>query len=134
VITAIDTSVLLMIHKRQQGWAVWKHALEKAAREGTLVLCPVVFAEFSTGYSSWEQAFQDLSRLQIQYLTITPDAAWLAGNLFMKYRKEGGPRLTMIPDFLIAAHAALQADRLAATDRGFLRRYFPALKILDPTP
>ena len=133
MITAIDTSVLLMIQKRQEGWTGWKHALEMAAREGTLVLCPVVFAEFSTGYPSWEKALQDLSRLQIQYLPITPDAAWLAGSLFLKYRKEGGPRQTMIQDFLIAAHASLQSDRLAATDRGYVRRYFPSLKILEPT-
>jgi predicted nucleic acid-binding protein len=37
-----------------------------------------------------------------------------------------------VPDFFIAAHAQIQCDRLAAIDRGYLRRYFPRLKILRP--
>jgi hypothetical protein len=38
----------------------------------------------------------------------------------------------LIPDFLIGAHACEQADCLAARDRGYLRRYFPQLRILTP--
>ncbi len=38
----------------------------------------------------------------------------------------------MIPDFLIAAHAQLQADQIAAKDRGYLRRYFSNLRCLQP--
>jgi len=131
MITAIDTSVLLLIQKRQAGWAEWKRALNNASREGPLVVCPVVFAEFSPGYASWGDALSDLGLLQISYEPFSPDAAWLAGHVFLQYRKEGGPRLTLIPDFLIAAHASVQADRLASLDRGYLCRYFPTLRLLE---
>ncbi len=133
MITAIDTSVLLLIQKRQAGWMEWKRTLGEAAREGPLVVCPVVFAEFSPGYAGWEDALHDLDLLQMTYEPISPDAAWLAGQVFLQYRKEAGPRCTLIPDFLIAAHASVQADRLAAIDRGYLRRYFPKLRLLYPT-
>jgi predicted nucleic acid-binding protein len=39
----------------------------------------------------------------------------------------------MVPDYLVAAHARLQADRLITRDRGFLSQAFAGLKVLDPT-
>jgi len=70
--------------------------------------------------------------LQFQYDPIQAEAAYLAGQTFLRYRREGGPRQHLIPDFLIAAYASVQADRLAAEDRGYLRRYFDSLPLLSP--
>lgn len=128
--TALDSSVLLLIQKRQQGWEAWRDVLTVAATEGPLLVCPVVFSECSTGFPSPEIALRKFEAIQVHYDSITPEAAYLAGQTFLRYRREGGPRQQLIPDFLIAAHARTQADRLAALDRGYLRRYFPSLALL----
>jgi len=128
--TAVDTSVLLAIRGRENGYEEWQEALQAAAEHGQLCVCPVVFAELSPGAPSTERLLRQLELLAIGYEFISPEAAYLAGCIHWKYRREGGPREHLIPDFLVAAHAQVQCDRLAAIDRGYLRRYFPRLRLL----
>ena len=128
--TALDSSVLIQLYRKQPGWEVWRELLAKAATEGELIISPVAFAEYSTAYPTVASVQADLARIQVIYEPIKPEAAYLAGQMFLRYRREGGPRQHLIPDFLIAAHASTQADRLAAVDRGYLRTYFPDLEIM----
>ncbi len=132
MITAVDSSVVIQLLRRQPGWEAWRDALSAAATEGSLVICPVVFAECAGGYPSADVAIRDFETVQLHFDDITPETAYLAGQTFLRYRREGGPREYLIPDFLIAAHARLQANRLAAIDRGYLRRYFSDLPLLVP--
>ena len=103
-----------------------------AAENGELCICPVVFAEIAAGFDSANALLVALGSLAISYDEINPEAARLAGVIHLRYRQEGGPREHLIPDFLIAAHAQKQCTRLAAIDRGYLRRYFPSLTLVEP--
>lgn len=133
MITAIDSSVLWAIVREEAGWQNWFRTLQRAATEGPLVLSPVAFAELAPSAGDAGSLREFLGRLQIRYDAISPEAAWLAGQTFRRYREAGGPRQHLVPDFLIAAHATVQAGRLAAADRGYLRRWFPRLMLLTPT-
>jgi predicted nucleic acid-binding protein len=130
--TAVDTSVLLAIRAKEPGYELWQEALQNAAEAGQLCVCPVVFAELSPGSASSARLLEQLELLAIAYEDLSPESAHLAGCIHWKYRREGGPREHLVPDFLIAAHAQLQCDRLAAIDRGYLRRYFPRQRLLSP--
>ena len=128
--TALDSSVVIQLQRRQPGWEKWRDTLTRAAAEGPLLICAVVFAECSSGFPSAEIALREFESIQVHFDPISPASAYLAGQTFLRYRRDGGPRQHLIPDFLIAAHATVQADRLAAIDRGYLRRYFPNLPLL----
>ncbi len=77
-------------------------------------------------------SFSSLSGLGIVFSPAGLDAARLAGRICRYYRRTGGPREHLIPDFLIGAHAQRQADQIAAIDRGYLRSCFPRSRIVKP--
>lgn len=128
--TAVDSSVLWAVLNEEPDAGDWVVALQKAADLGSLLICPVVFAEMTPSAGSAAELLAILGRLGVSYDPFLPESAFLAGLTFKQYRREGGPRTHLIPDFLIAAHAQVQADRLAAKDRGYFRRYFPSLKLM----
>jgi hypothetical protein len=132
MITAIDTSVLIAIAKGEPDAVLWVDLLASARTEGELVICDVVAAEFFAVLLDERKFADSLSTLGIVFSATSLEAARLAGRIFKTYRRQGGPREHLVPDFLIGAHAQRQAERIAAIDRGFMRRYFPRLQILQP--
>lgn len=131
---AIDTSVLLAIFKGEPKGELWLDCLQSAAETATLVLSSVVFAEIRSFFPSDDACRSALRALDIRHSPFNEEASMLAGKIFRAYRDEGGPRNTILPDFLVAANAAMQADVLATEDRGYLRAYFPAVSLLTPSP
>lgn len=89
-------------------------------------------AEFSALARSRKETVAFFEDLGIAFDPLVPEAALLAGETFHLHRKAGGPREHLIPDFLIGAHAQIQAGGIAAADRGYLRRYFSKLRVLKP--
>jgi len=131
MITAIDTSVLLIIARKEPRWEKWRKALTKAASEGPLVVCCVVFGEFSLGYDSENLALERLHRLHIHYDPIRPETARMAYRDYLKVLPYRNPEPHMLPYFLIGAHATLQASRFAVDSRIDPRHYYPAAKLLQ---
>jgi len=129
---AVDSSVLLAILLDEPDAEWWLETLIAARREGRLTLCEVVYAEIAPAFSTPVALGVALDALGVELDSIEAEAAWLAGQAFKKYRDAGGPRVHLIPDFLIAAHASTQADSLAAKDRGYFRPYFPDLRLTGP--
>jgi predicted nucleic acid-binding protein len=132
MITAIDTSVLIAIAKGEADALRWVDVLAQARTEGDLIICDVVAAEFFAVLLEERKFADSLNALGIVFSATALEAARQAGRNFKRYRRQGGPREHLIPDFLIGAHAQQQANRIAAIDRGFLRRYFPRLRVLRP--
>jgi predicted nucleic acid-binding protein len=128
---AIDTSVLLAIFKGEAEGVLWLEKLQQLAETTALRLSSVALAEVRSFFGSDEACMAALAPLQIQFSELEEEAALLAGAVFRKYRQAGGPRTTILPDFLVAAHAAKQADALATSDRGYLRTYFPEIRLVS---
>ena len=132
MITALDSSVIWAIVKHEPGQDLVMQTLISAASEGPVVISPIAFAELAPSSPDASSLQDFLGRLDILFDPISAEAAHLAGSTFKLYRQAGGPRQQILPDFIIAAHAKIQANRLAALDKGYFRKWFPDLPILTP--
>lgn len=134
MITAVDTNVLLDILGGDAEFGGRSTAaLKRCMTEGGLLACEVVLAETGAWFPDASAAEDAFSRLRIDYSPLLSATALAAGEAWQAYRKAGGTRERVVADFLIGAHALAQADRLLTRDRGFYRRHFAGLQILDPS-
>lgn len=134
MITSVDTNVLLDLFVDDPKYARFsKDSLRTCLSEGSLIVCEVVVAEIGAFFRTESEAEAALAGLGAGYSNIDMVAALSAAEAWKKYRKRGGRRIRILPDFLIGAHAFLHADRLLTRDSKFFQRYFPALTILDPS-
>ncbi len=134
MITAVDTSVLIdvfgadHVHGRRSA-----EALRSALREGRVIVSDAVWAEVTAMFPSSAAADAALTDLGLDFEPISRATASAAGDAWRRYRSSGGPRDRPVADFLIGAHAQVQADRLLTRDRRFYRFSFDGWTVIDPT-
>lgn len=124
MVTAVDTSVLLdvLLNDPQHASASIK-ALRKAAVEGSLILCEIALAEIAPALPAADLP-QFLSDWNLTFIPSSQASAVLAGEMFRVFLQRGGKAGRIVPDFLLAAHSQIHAQRLLARDRGYYRDYF----------
>ena len=134
MITAVDTSVLLDVFKPDPAHGpASADALRTCIGEGGLIACEIVWAEVAASFPSPQAATAAMGDLGVRYDAMDLPAALEVGTAWRSYRRGGGRRDRLVADFLIGAHAAQRADRLLTRDRGFFRRYFGSVVIVDPS-
>ena len=132
--TALDTTVLIDLFQQEPEWASRAAAsVDRAISLGRIIACDVVWAEVAGRFPSEATLAEAMTELGVEYSGIGELAAGRAGQLWRRFRNEGGARRDrIVPDFLIGAHALDQADALLTRDRGFYRKYFRGLRIIEP--
>lgn len=132
--TAVDSSVLLDVFGADPKFGEKSRiALRAAYDDGALVACDVIWAEVRANFQDDGSFQKAMGLLGVSFDPISPEAACLVGQLWRMRRKGGSQRKRVVADFLIGAHALHQADALLSRDRGFYRRYFSDLPVIDPS-
>jgi predicted nucleic acid-binding protein len=128
--TAIDSNILLdILRPNPAHLAGSRAALSQAAAAGPLIVSEVVYAETGAHFKRQSELDKFLADVGIEFQNSTAEACFQAAQAWRKYRAHGGPRSRMLADFLVGAHADLQAEQLLSRDRDFYLQYFPRLHV-----
>ena len=92
----------------------------------------MIYAEVAPAYRSEDELATALADWPLQRLTLPYEAAWPASQAFVKYRRQGGTRVSPLPDFFICAHAEVAGLKLLTRDATRYRTYFPTVALICP--
>jgi predicted nucleic acid-binding protein len=133
MITAVDSNVFLdMLIGSAEDEREARIALVAALRQGVIVVSTVIYAELAGRFLERSDLNAFLQGWHCAVEPLDSATAYLAGVYFKEYRQRGGDRVRILPDFLIAAHAELNADRILTRDKRFFGESFPNLSAIRP--
>lgn len=131
--TLVDTNVLLDLVTDDAVWADWSvEQLEAASLVGPLLINDIVYAELAVRYERIEELDAFIEQAGLELAPFPRAALFLAGKAFAQYRRAGGSRTGVLPDFFIGAHAAVETLPLLTRDVGRYRSYFPTVTLISP--
>ena len=129
----VDSNVLLDVITADPVWGNWaEDTLIRLFDKNILAINPIIYAEVSIRFSTIEELEETISPSFFERLPVPYEAAFLAGKCYMKYKERGGTKTSVLPDFLIGAHASVSNMRLVTRDISRYKTYFPKLELITP--
>jgi predicted nucleic acid-binding protein len=105
-----------------------------AATAGEVLINLIVYAEIAPAFLGEAELEEWISApdSKFQLVPIPFSAAWPAAQAYKRYRKAGGSRKSILPDFYIGAHAQVEGLTLITRDAARYRTYFPGVELIAP--
>ncbi len=157
MITAVDTNIVLDVLIPGQAFGESsKRLLDHHLSVGKLIFCEVVYAELAAYFPSGKQLKQFLTDTSIELIYSNEKSLSTAGTRWAEYTRRGrGNRFTcgncghafavtcprckmaltrrlhVLADFIVGAHALVQADCILSRDMGVSKTYFSDLTVVS---
>ena len=129
----VDTNVLLDVLEDDPEWADWSQAnLDAATATDTLAINPIIYSELSIAFARIEELEAVIAEASLNMESIPREALFLAGKVFLSYRRARGIRRSVLPDFFVGAHAAVAHCPILTRDVARYRTYFPTVRLIAP--
>jgi predicted nucleic acid-binding protein len=129
----VDTNVLLDVLQDDPQWAGWSQGqLESANLTDRLAINAVIYSELSIAFARIEDLEAVIAEASLTLEAIPREALFLAGKVFLDYRRRRGTKQRVLPDFYIGAHAAVNGYPILTRDTARYRSYFPNVRLIAP--
>lgn len=133
--TFIDTNVLVYLLDAASAYHSWSlEELEKCRGRGPALISDIVYCELSVAMPSREDTDAVVSKLALERVRGSRNALYRAGQAFKKYRRNDGPKLGVLPDFIIGAIASDMGAPLITVNAKEFITYFPEITTISPKP
>ena len=129
----VDSCVLLDLFTNDEHWANWSETtLSTYSQTNTLFINSIIYTEISIGFKRIEEIEAILSEMGIKVVELPREALFLAGKVFLDYRRNKGTKNAPLPDFFIGAHATVSKLKLITRDTSRFKTYFPQAELILP--
>ncbi|MCK5229164.1 MAG: type II toxin-antitoxin system VapC family toxin [Desulfobulbaceae bacterium] len=127
----VDTNIILDIIGADSKYGEKSRmTLAQCAETGILFINPIIYAEVGAMIDSIEELDELLPTSLFHREPLPWEAAYLAGQAFVRYKRRGGTKKRILADFLIGAHATVAKMKIISRDAGY-SRYF-TVEVLNP--
>lgn len=129
----VDSNVIIDVVARDPVWADWSRLhLDAAGAVDEIAINEVVYAELCAGYRDHEEVNRLVTRTGLVLTRTSRPALFLAGQAFRRYRRAGGVRTGVLPDFFIGALALVNRAKVLTRDPRRYRTYFQGIELIAP--
>jgi predicted nucleic acid-binding protein len=129
----VDTNVLLDVLQDDTEWAAWSQGkLDAASATDSLAINEIIYTELSIAFERIEELQAVITQGSLAVEPIPREALFLAGKVFLNYRRSRGAKRSVLPDFYIGAHAAVMQWPILTRDVARFRTHFPTVNLIAP--
>ena len=129
----VDSNIILDVFLNDSKWGDWSESkLEEYSDQTSLYINSIIYSEISIGFELIEDLESAITKAGFHMLEIPKEALFLAGKVYVKYKRRRGVKRTPLPDFFIGAQAAVMNLNLLTRDISRYQSYFPTVKLIAP--
>ncbi|MDQ6680998.1 MAG: DNA-binding protein, partial [Pseudomonadota bacterium] len=97
-----------------------------------LLINPLIYAEFCAAYDELAQVEDAVHKMALEMHALPREALFLGSQAHRLYRRRGGNKASVLPDFLIGAHARVLGWPILTRDPRRFIGYFADLEVVFP--
>lgn len=128
----VDSNIILDVVTDDPVWADWSDQAITRHQSAGLIVNPIIYAELCAGAASSLEVDRTLECLKIGFQEIPRGGLFLASKAFLQYRRQGGTKLSPLPDFFIGGHAEALGLAILTRDTARYQAYFSKVDLIRP--
>jgi predicted nucleic acid-binding protein len=133
LIILVDANVLLDVLTDDPVWYDWSVGqMNGLAINNDLVINDIIYSELAPSFDRFEEVSSTVENMGLRMRPIPTAALFLAGKVHQTYRRAGGAKTGVLPDFFIGAQAAVEELPVITRDVRRYGTYFPTVELITP--